>query len=64
MRIEKETTPSRQARGVATKDDRIVTRNSARDLRNVSIVAALTLFCVLVLPRLMYVVIAPMKGWC
>lgn len=61
MQHKKETRPSRQARGRASRNKAMVAHNE-ETLGQIAI-GALTLFAILVLPRLMYMVIAPTKGW-
>ena len=62
MRRKKNTHPSRQARGCATqKRSPIVTQED--EALHIVLLIALFLFCLLVLPHLMYAYIAPLKGW-
>ena len=61
MRKQKETRPSRQARGRECKSNAIVPHGRA--LAEGVILLVLILFAVLVLPELLYGYIAPTKGW-
>lgn len=54
--------PSRQAKGREQRSTCSVSQRKAMTEWAFMIGAAT--FCLLVMPKLMYMVIAPMKGWC
>lgn len=62
MRLEKKMHPRRQAKRCTHKSKPMVAQN-VEELC-VAAMFALFLFSVLVLPHIMYYLIAPMKGWC
>ncbi len=61
MSYQKATRPSRQANGRECKSNDSLAHEDFG--RMAAAAAALVLFMTLVLPRIMYAVIAPMKGW-
>ncbi len=61
MSYQKATRPSRQANGRECKSKDSVTHEDFG--RMAAAAAALVLLAAVVLPRVMYAVVAPMKGW-
>lgn len=57
------TRPSRQARGRVQESRDIVTHDKWSGLAGLLMLAAVP-FCVIVVPRLMWLALAPIKGWC
>lgn len=62
MRLENKMHPRRQAKRCTHKSNYRVSQNDSA-LGGV-ILVGLVLFCTLVAPRLMYMYLAPLKGWC
>lgn len=58
-----ETRPSRQARGRARKSENIIARGDGSWIGGLVLMASVP-FCVIVVPRLMWLALAPVKGWC
>ena len=56
--------PGRQARSARPPKSGSIVPQGGAARKEAAAAAALVLVAVLVLPRLMYLVIAPMKGWC
>ena len=63
MELRKKTRPSREAKGREQQGNQIVTPFGAVRTRDAAMTAAFTLFVMLALPRIMWLLIAPMKGW-
>ena len=62
MSCQKATRPSRQANGRETQKSKDSLTHDDFG-RMAAVAAVLVLFMALVLPRIMYAVIAPMRGW-
>lgn len=58
-----ETRPSREAEGRESRSNQIVTPFGSICTRDAAAATLLALFAMLVLPRLMWLLIAPTKGW-
>lgn len=63
MELRKKTRPAYQAKGRAHESNQIVTPFGAVRTRDAAMTAAFTLFVMMALPRIMWLLIAPMKGW-
>ena len=63
MELRKKTRPSREAKGRAHESNQIVTPFGAMRTRDAAMATAFALFVMLALPRLMWLLVAPMKGW-
>ena len=59
MTSQKKTLPSRQAMRSARKSNQIVSHETAGGI----VLTALVIFTVLVLPRIIYALVAPTQGW-
>ncbi len=63
MAVRKETRPSLQARGRVQESRDILPEDKLAGLAGLLMLASVP-FCVIVVPRLMWLALAPVKGWC
>lgn len=63
MTSENRTRPSRQASGRVCENGNIVSQRDGSAVGGLLLLLSVP-FLTIVVPRLMYMVIAPMKGWC